>query len=86
MEEPLIVYPGAIICFLQIISCVPRMADDQVETYRKTNERVRQAYAFLVLESFTILSHAHTEEYSQIRSEPADYGLVRVLAASSLPM
>jgi hypothetical protein len=31
MEEPIIVYPGAIICFLQIISCIPKMVDEQVE-------------------------------------------------------
>ena len=30
MEEPIIVYPGAIVCFLQIISCIPRMVDEQV--------------------------------------------------------
>ncbi|CAF1017714.1 unnamed protein product [Adineta ricciae] len=29
MEEPIIVYPGAIVCFLQIISCIPRMVDEQ---------------------------------------------------------
>jgi len=32
MEEPIIVYPGAIVCFLQIISCIPRLIDDQVKT------------------------------------------------------
>ena len=35
MEEPIIVYPGAIVCFLQIISCVPKMVDEQV----RMNER-----------------------------------------------
>lgn len=30
MEEPIIVYPGAIVCFLQIISAIPRMNDEQV--------------------------------------------------------
>jgi hypothetical protein len=30
MEEPIIVYPGAIVCFLQIISCIPKMIDEQV--------------------------------------------------------
>ncbi|CAF3844508.1 unnamed protein product [Rotaria magnacalcarata] len=29
MEEPIIVYPGAIVCFLQIISCIPKMIDEQ---------------------------------------------------------
>jgi len=31
MEEPIIVYPGAIVCFLQIISCIPRLIDEQVK-------------------------------------------------------
>lgn len=31
MEEPIIVYPGAIVCFLQIISAVPKMLDEQVK-------------------------------------------------------
>ncbi|CAF0758317.1 unnamed protein product [Rotaria sordida] len=29
MDEPIIVYPGAIVCFLQIISTIPRMMDEQ---------------------------------------------------------
>ncbi|CAF2506222.1 unnamed protein product [Rotaria sp. Silwood2] len=29
MDEPIIVYPGAVVCFLQIISCIPRTADEQ---------------------------------------------------------
>jgi hypothetical protein len=31
MEEPLIVYPGSIVCFLQIVSCIPGMIDEQVK-------------------------------------------------------
>ncbi|CAF4832745.1 unnamed protein product [Rotaria sp. Silwood1] len=29
MDEPIIVYPGAIVCFLQIISSIPRTIDEQ---------------------------------------------------------
>ncbi|CAF4145997.1 unnamed protein product [Rotaria sp. Silwood2] len=32
MEKPIIVYPGAIVCFLQIIACIPRMIDEQIRT------------------------------------------------------
>jgi hypothetical protein len=35
MEEPIIVYPGAIVCFLQIIACIPRMIDEQVRRKQK---------------------------------------------------
>jgi hypothetical protein len=37
MEEPIIVYPGAIVCFLQIISSIPRMIDEQVKNIRFFN-------------------------------------------------
>jgi hypothetical protein len=37
MEEPIIVYPGAIVCFLQIISSIPRMIDEQVKNIRFLN-------------------------------------------------
>lgn len=30
IEEPIIVYPGAIVCFLQIIAAIPKMIDEQV--------------------------------------------------------
>ncbi len=35
MEEPIIVYPGAIVCFLQIIACIPKMIDEQVRERKK---------------------------------------------------
>ena len=31
MEEPIIVYPGALVCFLQTISSIPHMTNEQVE-------------------------------------------------------
>lgn len=37
MEEPIIVYPGAIVCFLQIIAAIPKMIDEQVQTNHYSN-------------------------------------------------
>lgn len=33
MEEPIIVYPGAVVCFLQIIAAIPKMIDEQVRVF-----------------------------------------------------
>lgn len=34
-EEPIIVYPGAIVCFLQIIASILKMIDEQVTSNKK---------------------------------------------------
>jgi len=66
MEEPIIVYPGAIVCFLQIISCIPRLIDEQVKKNKYKHFFFLMNFLILVFKSFTIFFNVNIKKFIKI--------------------
>jgi hypothetical protein len=85
IEEPIIVYPGAIVCLLQIIASIPKMVDEQVGT-TKIKFVFFHNSMILVFKSITILFNVNIKKFIKIRSKFANHGNLWIFSTYSIHM